>query len=76
MFEQKQVPNQFNTSSLKDAFKMLELLLANNYECSICTDCEGVYMIFYDCPQYGGCRLEWLDPDHEFVAQYEDEEND
>ena len=75
MLEQKQVPNQFNTSSREDAFKMLELLLANGYECSICTDCEGVYMIFYDCPQCGGCRLEWIDPEYEFVKEYEYAEN-
>lgn len=75
MIEQKQVPNQFNTISREDAFKMLELLLINGYECSICTDVEGVYMIFYDCPQLGGCRLEWIDPGHEYIAEYDDEED-
>lgn len=75
MIEQKQVPNRFDTSSGEDAYKMLALLLANGYECSICTDGEGVYMIFYDRPQYGGCRVEWIDPDSEYIAEYDEEDN-
>lgn len=70
-----QVPNSFTTSSTEDASKMLALLLANGYECSISLDPEGVYMIFYDQPQYGRCRLEWIDPDHEYVAQYDEEDD-
>lgn len=75
MPKQKQVPNQFCTSSPEDACQMLSLLLANKYECSICTDGEGVYMICYDRPQYGGCRIEWIDPDSEYVAEYDEEDD-
>ena len=75
MPKQQQVPNSFTTSSTEDASKMLALLLANDYECSISLDCEGVYMIFYGQPQYGGCRLEWIDPDSEYVAQYDEEDD-
>lgn len=75
MTEQKQVPNQFTTTCKQDAFAMLEILLANNYECSISTDYEGMYMIFYDRPEYGGCYVEWVDPDTQEVIDIEQEDN-